>query len=138
MSRARTPESTGTERWRRSAEKIEVLYLIRQEWLSLGLRTRSVLPVPEEWEHYFEDLRRGRFDVGSTFGRFFDTLERRQLGWEGRRTGERVIALAQRYLDLCIPADVAGIEAGEAPTPKVVPNTYRSRAVLRDRKRGAA
>ena len=134
MSSARTPENP---RWTRSAEKLRVLYEIRGCWLELGMRTRSRTPLPEEWESYFEDLRRGRIDIGATIARFFDTIERRQLGWEGRRTGEKVIALLHQYLDLCAP--LGQVVHG----PKLVPPTYRAsasgrvRAVVRA-KRGAA
>jgi hypothetical protein len=117
MSSARTPENP---RWTRSAKKLEILYEIRGVWLELGLRTRSVVPVPEEWEHYFEDLRRGRIDIGATVARVFDTIERRRLGWEGRRAGEKILALLQRYLDLCVPADQV------MHGPKLLPQTCPS------------
>ena len=115
MPTARTPENP---RWTRSVEKLEVLYQIRAEWLQLGLRTRSVVPVPSEWESYFEDLRRGRLDIGATIARFFDTIERRNLGWEGRRAGERVMDLLHRYLDLCMPPDLTERK------PTLMPNTH--------------
>lgn len=116
MPTARTPENP---RWTRSAEKLELLYRIRGEWLELGLRTRSVVPVPAEWESYFEDLRRGRLDIGATIARFFDTIERRDLGWEGRRAGERIIGLLNQYLDLCVPADLADRK------PTLMPSTQK-------------
>lgn len=115
MSPVRTPEN---ERWHRSAEKIAILYELRGLWLELGVRTRSVLPVPEEWEHYFEDLRRGRLDIGPTIARFFDTVERRDLGWEGRRFIDKALTLLHRYADLCVPPDLAG------RSPVLIPNTH--------------
>lgn len=125
MPTHRTPENP---RWTRSADKIAVLYELRGLWLDLGLRCRAVEPVPADWEHYFEDLRRNRLDVGPAMARFFDTIERRGLGYEGRQIGTRAIALLQRYLDLCVPPDVA-----ETPRPVLMPSTHvsgRVRAML--------
>lgn len=106
MSTTSIPESANSLNLLNSLNSYERGEAIKREVHAIAVagtqRSASPIAVPEAWQHWSIDLRRGRLTVLGGFFRFVDLLAARDLEF-GRKLVLTLLDLAREYVDMVLP-----------------------------------